>query len=577
MAPRRRRWWEHLAAPFAPPGTVLTDDVTDGWESPGADDVPLSLTASARTTDLKVLAKRRKGPEEAEWQAEAWHHYGRSGELQYAAAWMANSLSRIRLYAAEVGEDGRPGKPTDNAKAKQIAADLFGGPALASQAMASLGVQLVVPGDCWVIIEEQPAGERDLWTVVATSELKKKDGKLGLEEDSGFRPLDENKTLLIRIWNPHPRRRGEATSATRSVLPVLRELEKLDQHVHATLESRLPAGILFVPDSIDFLSPDPEIQAASGSTGALMGMLTGAMMAAVEDRSSPASLVPLLAKVPPDALAQVQHLTFGADLIERIAEMREAGIRRLALGLDMPPEQLLGLGDSNHWSSWQIEEGGVKVHVEPKVLLIAAALTETYFRPALKAAGIANPEDYILWYDVSDLVLRPNRSEAAKDLHTVGSLSDAVLMREAGFDPEVDRPDEDEFRRRTLIDLLGKKPDFAPQILPALGITDVDLTPEPAPADRPGTGRGSGREPAKDDPKKNPQDPDKGNPGAPTQPKTGSGPAQKPRDDKPKERDKWSVVSTSEFKKKDNKLGIAQGEGEFHPLDLAKTLLIRVW
>jgi hypothetical protein len=36
--------------------------------------------------------------------------------------------------------------------------------------------------------------------------------------------------------------------------------------------------------------------------------------------------------------------------------LRREAVERLAIGLDMPPEVLLGLGDSNHWSAWQVDE-----------------------------------------------------------------------------------------------------------------------------------------------------------------------------------------------------------------------------
>lgn len=434
-----------------------------------------AIVASATRVDIPQANARRRKAAEADWQADSWHHYNRCGELQYAATWMANSLSRIRLYAAEVGDDGRPGKPAANVTAQKIAHQLFGGPSQAGQMLAQIGVHLTVPGDLFIVAESDPASPQDDWYIISTSELVKKNGQLGVDRGDGWRPLDPNTTVLIRVWNPHPQRYEEATSATRACLPVLRELEKLDQHVHATLESRLPAGILFLPDNISFRAPTPETQAASGSVDAFMSMLTEAMMAAIEDRDSPASLVPITVKVPPEAMNSVQHISFGNDLIAAVATMREACIRRLALGLDMPPEQLLGMGDSNHWSSWQIEEGGVKVHVEPKALTICAALTESYFRPALRAAGVENPEDYCLWYDVTELILRPNRAQAAQDLYETRSLGEDVMMREAGFDPEADKADAAEFKRRLLMDLLFKQPDFAAGILPHLGITDVAL------------------------------------------------------------------------------------------------------
>src|SRR4051812_26521157 len=128
MAGRWSRFIDVMLGPVIEPD-LSPLAIQHSFDNPG--ELPAALTASAAVVDVEALAKRRKTPQEAEWQQEAWHHYNRSGELQYAAGWMANSLSRIRLYAAEVGEDGRPGKPTENETAKKIASEMFGGPALA--------------------------------------------------------------------------------------------------------------------------------------------------------------------------------------------------------------------------------------------------------------------------------------------------------------------------------------------------------------------------------------------------------------------------------------------------------------
>src|SRR3954451_896195 len=110
------------------------------------------MVAAATRVDLKPTgAAAKKKSMQADWQQEAWHHFNRCGELQMAASWMANSLSRIRVFAAEIGEDGRPGDPTSNTTAQAIAAELFGGPGAAAQVLAALGVHLTVPGDCYVV------------------------------------------------------------------------------------------------------------------------------------------------------------------------------------------------------------------------------------------------------------------------------------------------------------------------------------------------------------------------------------------------------------------------------------------
>ena len=53
-------------------------------------------------------------------------------------------------------------------------------------------------------------------------------------------------------------------------------------------------------------------------------------------------------------------MTFWTQLDEHAIELRSEAIRRLGLGMDMPPEVLQGSADSNHWAAWQADEAAIK-------------------------------------------------------------------------------------------------------------------------------------------------------------------------------------------------------------------------
>src|SRR6185436_20091701 len=90
-----------------------------------------------------------------------------------------------------------------------------------------------------------------------------------------------------------------------------------------------------------------------------------------------------VAMVPTEALGKNEHLKFWSELDDAVVEMRDAAIKRLALGMDVPPEVLLGVADANHWNAWLSEESAVKAHLEPKLSVLAYAFTEQYLRPSL--------------------------------------------------------------------------------------------------------------------------------------------------------------------------------------------------
>ena len=100
----------------------------------------------------------------------------------------------------------------------------------------------------------------------------------------------------------------------------------------------------------------------------------------------------------------------------------------------------------NHWGAWLVREDVVTTHIEPPLALICDALTTQYLWPVLEAQGMVEEEysKYIVSYDVSKMVVRPNRAGDAASLHDKGVVSDATLRNATGFDdgdaPET--PDE---------------------------------------------------------------------------------------------------------------------------------------
>lgn len=83
-----------------------------------------------------------------------------------------------------------------------------------------------------------------------------------------------------------------------------------------------------------------------------------------------------------------------------------------------------------------------------------------------------------MWFDTTELLIRPDRSKDSQALFDKQVISAAVVRRENGFGDD-DAPTDDERKESLLRDLLQLRPDWAPKILPALGI-DLDETEEAA-------------------------------------------------------------------------------------------------
>jgi hypothetical protein len=213
---------------------------------------------------------------------------------------------------------------------------------------------------------------------------------------------------------------------------------------------------------------------AASQAQIFMALMGESMMTPIGDPGDPSAIVPIVAMVPTDSLGKNEHIKFWTELDAAVVQMRDAAIKRLALGLDVPPEVLLGMADANHWNAWLSEESAVKAHLEPRLAIIAYALTDAYLRPSLEGL-VPDPENWFVIADTSSIRLRPNRSNEAIELFNLGELSGTALRRETGFQPE-DAPEVEEFTK-WLLRKIATGSTSPEQTQAALKLLGADLGP----------------------------------------------------------------------------------------------------
>jgi len=189
-----------------------------------------SLVASAARIRLDGQGWRTWRFGDDSWQQEAWRLYDIIGELRFVANWIGSACSRVRLYIAEVDENGRVQQETKNKNVAALAETLLGGPAAQAEALRMLGINLTIVGDAYVLARAngKPLDEEDaVWTVVSGTELRRW-GPRGEsiawvygDRRTDKEILDPKRDLIIRIWTPHPRRNLWADSPTRGAMPML--------------------------------------------------------------------------------------------------------------------------------------------------------------------------------------------------------------------------------------------------------------------------------------------------------------------------------------------------------------------
>lgn len=443
---------------------------------------------------LVKQSQLRAIPDQKDWQQRAWEYYDRVGELRFAVQWIANALSRCRLYVGVPDEFGRAPDPVgqDDAvdadpRARIPLDELFCGESGRSEMLSRLAMHLTVVGESYLIAFDTDDGQRR-WMVASSDEFTRTSNnqvKVRLPESNDQIPINVDQSTVIRLWRQHPRRAWEADSPVRASLSILKELIDLSSHIAATVESRLAgAGLLLLPESATLPSPLSEHGEALHDDPA-MATLIDAMVTPIGNRDSAAAVVPIIARIPDQATGKPEWMSFSTPFDERVQELRESSINRFASIVDIPAEVLTGFASANRWNAWKISEDAIKIHLEPLLNLIVDALTTQYLWPALEALGVDDPQGYVVWYDASDLILRPNRGPESQNLFQHGLVKGMTVRRANGF-TEDDKPDDDEQRTILLTQLAsrGIDPYLAAPYLKALGIElDLDSIPAPRVAD----------------------------------------------------------------------------------------------
>lgn len=423
------------------------------------------------------------------WQDDAWDLFDLIGEQHFLTTTLANRMGQARFFVAKrPSDDTADLVPVEEGPAVALLDVLKGTGRQLNNMAVRMGTNLSVAGEGYIIgvpkgeyrpsstvygdveeplrilstspeqgiapIVESPDRSiaiTDLeWRMCSVTEVRFSgdgaevtisDGLGGGFEDMGRFRTDD--TYLIRVWRPHPRQWWQADSPTRAVLPILRELMGLEMHTSAQIDSRLAGnGLLLFPSEAKeaILSSNPAAQQAIAedpSADPVMEAIMDAMITPIKDRDAASAVVPLMLTIPSAYIPNVKHLSFDGGLNPGVQGMKDDAIRRLALGQDCPPELLTGVSGMNHWGAWLVKEDVVTTHLEPPLALLCDALTTQYLWPLLVEAYGLSEEDasqYLIWYDVDHLIMRPNRADDAKALHALGVLSDEALRDAAGFD-----------------------------------------------------------------------------------------------------------------------------------------------
>jgi len=432
------------------------------------------------------MSRRNRSPiQKKAWQRESWEMFEAVGEFAFGNIWQSNVCSRARFAVKERQADGTLKALPPKHPGVIALNQLTGGPEGQGEFIRMATLHLGVAAECYLVnrkMAPEDAPMRDVsedeyvWEVVGTEEINDNGEVWTLTYENGRVVTLGEKDTVIRIWMPHPRNRFNAFSLSKSALPILREIRGFDMHIQAQQDSRLSGnGLVLFPAEMS-LKPPQSYDVGPNPTPAdiITAIFIDAATMSKEIRGTAESQVPVAMSVPGEFIDKVRHIKFWTEFDDKVVDSRNKSLVRLATTIDLPKEVVTGTGDMNRWGAWQVEESSIKVHIEPKLEMLAGLITREYLQPGL------NNDKLVVTVDTAILRLRPNRSKEALELNDRGMLNTAATLRETGFDPETDTMSDEEFERWALRKmLLGS---WSPEMIYAatkkLGIS-LDM-PEPS-------------------------------------------------------------------------------------------------
>ena len=411
-----------------------------------------------------------------DWQRQAYEHAESIGELGYVLVTMTNSLADGALVVVEYDELGRPIEPDKDDQGRIIPSPIrekservlnaLRGPTGDHHALlATAGMHDQIAGEAILLGSEVPDDGGTSWEMLSVLEIvqgtetgsdgkkkvvrkrsQAKTGSLSPADSTDAQQVLDDDTYMTRYVHPSLAYSGDPTSVLKRNQAVCREIVLLDQLKETMIESRLSAGIIFVPEEVTFPVDDEGINDITESDR-FLEILMEHIIAPVKDRSNPAALGPLVVRVPADFIEKFRlfSLTDGHLDLAAVEEARARALHRLAAGLDLPIERMQGLGGTSHWNAAGIEADEVRKHIIPLGRRLARFFTEFYLRRMLVEFEDATEDEaatVAFEYDASELLARSDMSPSADTLWEDGLISNDARVKAHGFDPDEVRPSE---------------------------------------------------------------------------------------------------------------------------------------
>jgi hypothetical protein len=450
-----------------------------------------SITAAAaRITlgDKKATITIRRP---LDWQDESFAYCSTVPELKHAQRYVGDAFAKVRIFAAyrdsdsdskepiEIDSDESPVPPEIQqaaiAEVSRLQSELGGQSAILRRA----GMNLDSVGEGYLVgfaeiannPGEPPTPEE--WRWCSIREVKKKGDKfyvLAGPSDKQGREITEQDTI-IRIWEQDAEWANVADCAMKGVLGEAKILQILSQQVLAQAMRAMSNGFFTLPNELSF-GPADETEPEEGEeqdADPFEEAMEAVFMGPIEDPSDPNSVQPGLLRGPAEFLKEefLRHVTFWSkDVDEALDAKIEARVKRIARGISLPVEVVMGLDQTTYANAKQVDQDTFEDYLQPRVELLCDGLTIGFLRPNLRDSTVDEAwiSKVVIWYDASVLIGQPNTETHALEASKAGLIGDSSARQALGFSDQ-DAPTPLELLIRLALNRGVNSPEVAVAIL----------------------------------------------------------------------------------------------------------------
>lgn len=404
----------------------------------------------------------------------SWQWVDRIGEVHYAIHRGARVAGYTKLAAHNVNADGTLGPKIQRGLAADIV-DMLQSPYGGIRGFVErFFLMMKVPGDAYLIRTRDSAGNPNGYDWLSASEID----TTGLTSAGNKEPIVRagqavkritlpNSTdgalsvpiraedFIGRVWRPSGRYIEMADSPMRALDVECELLHILTVGMKSKLLNRLTLnGLLYLPKGIaDVRSSAPTGEAGTMHHDKVLDDILRAMTHAVTDPDDPRSAMPIVISGNDDLADKIKLITTDREVFKTDMEMRKELIDRLLMGLDVQPQHVRGLGNSNHWSAWAVSDDERRVSIQPDIETMCWALTRLVLNAEMKSQGRRPGEinKVVIWYDMTGANVKTNLAEDSRQMRDRNLVGEEGARRMSGID-EADAPDDNDRARMIGLD-----------------------------------------------------------------------------------------------------------------------------